>query len=176
MSRPDDQPNPDAPPQLARFAFLIGTWRCEARVKLPTGDWQRFDATWRGRYILDGHAIADEYRMTDASGTLIVLGMNFRVYDRARQTWNLKWLHALAGTWLDLGPSDLGGVTIDEQSVSYVFKEPMADHTFTRAIYTNISDTHFTWRGEKSDDGLTWNEFMIVEADRLFRTPAPSRS
>jgi hypothetical protein len=117
MSRPDDQPNPDAPPELARFAFLIGTWRCEARVKLP-----------------------------------------------------------LAGTWLDLGPSDLGGVTIDEHSVSYVFKEPVADHTFTRAIYTNIADTHFTWRGEKSDDGQTWNEFMVVEADRVFRTSAPSRS
>jgi hypothetical protein len=67
-------------------------------------------------------------------------------------------------------------LAIDEHSVSYAFKEPMADRTFTRAIYTNISDTHFTWRGEKSDDGLTWNEFMIVEADRVFRTPAPSRS
>jgi hypothetical protein len=152
--------------EISRFAFLVGTWRCEARVKLAGGDWQTFQASWRGRFILDGHAIADEYRMVDATGALIVLGMNFRVYDHTRNSWNLRWLHALAGTWLELGPDELGGVTIDDRSISYVFREPMADHPFTRATYTNITDTHFTWRGDKSDDGRTWNEFMIVEADR----------
>ena len=25
----------------------------------------------------------------------------------------------------------------------------------------------FTWRGEQSDDGKTWNEFMMVEVDRI---------
>ena len=29
-----------------------------------------------GRLILDGYAIADEYRMMDTSGELIVLGVN----------------------------------------------------------------------------------------------------
>jgi hypothetical protein len=50
----------------------------------------------------------------------------------------------------------------------------MAGHAYTRATYTNISDTHFTWRGEKSDDGKAastssgqaWDEFMAVEAFR----------
>ena len=50
------------------------------------------------------------------------------------------------------------------ESISYAFKEPVADHAFTRATYTNISQTHFTWRGEKSDDGKAWSEFMVVEA------------
>ena len=35
-------------------------------------------AAWLGRYILDGHAIADEYRMTGSSGERIVFGMNLR--------------------------------------------------------------------------------------------------
>jgi len=34
----------------------------------------------------------------------------------------------------------------------------------THATYTNISETHFTWRGEKSDDGKSWIEFMVVES------------
>jgi len=160
------QPNPLAPAELSKFAFLIGRWRCEARVKLPTGEWQAFQAEWRGRYILDGYAIEDEYRMTGASGELIVLGMNYRVYEPARRAWNLKWLHVLSGTWIDLGPEELGGVTFDGPSVSYIFKEPMAGHQFTRATYTSVSDTHFTWRGEKSDDRKTWSEFMVVEAHR----------
>ena len=159
-------PNPNAPSALGRFAFLIGRWRCAAQVRSSTGEWQTFQATWVGRFILDGYAIADEYRMTDASGELIVLGLNLRTYDATSQVWQMKWLHALTGTWVDLGPEDLGGVTFDGQSIIYAFKEPMAAQAYTRATYSNISKTHFTWRGEKSDDGKAWSEFMVVEADR----------
>jgi hypothetical protein len=161
------KPNPDAPGALSRFAFLIGKWRCEARVRLPSGEWQTFQGTWLGRFILDGYAIADEYRMTDASGKLIVLGVNLRTYEASTRTWSMKWLNALAGTWVDLGPEELGGVTFDGQSIIYAFREPVADHAYTRATYTNISEQHFTWRGEKSDDGKAWNEFMVVEVYRI---------
>jgi len=140
--------------------------RCEASVKSPHGEWQTFQATWLGRFMLDGYAIADEYRMTGPSGELIVLGINLRAYDAAKQTWNIKWLSALTGTWVDLGPEELGGVRFDGQSIIYGFKEPVAAHAYTRATYTNISKTHFTWRGEKSDEGKTWSEFMVVEAYR----------
>jgi hypothetical protein len=51
-------------------------------------------------------------------------------------------------------------------SIRYVFQEPMAGHTYTRATYTNISHAHFTWRGEKSEDAKAWSEFMVVEAYR----------
>ena len=159
-------PNPHAPAALSRFAFLIGRGRCDARVRQADGGWQTFQATWIGRYILDGYAVADEYRMSDASGELIVLGMNVRTYDAASDTWNLKWLNALAGTWVDLGPKELGGVMVDGRSVVYAFKEPVAAHTYTRATYTSVSDDRFTWRGEKSDDGMTWSEFMVIEAHR----------
>jgi Protein of unknown function (DUF1579) len=158
--------NPDAPGALARFAFLLGRWRCEAKVRLDTGDWQTFEATWVGRAILDGRVIADEYRMTGPDGELLVLGVNIRAYDAASQRWHIKWLNALAGTWTDLGPEELGGVHVEGQSIVYAFREPMAAHAFTRATYTNISETHFTWRGERSDDGRAWSEFMVVEAER----------
>jgi len=169
MQQPEkrfDQPNPNAPAALSRFAFLMGTWRCEAKVKSANGEWQRFEATWLGRFILDGYAIADEYRMTDSSGELVVLGMNFRTYDAARQLWNIRWLNALTGSWTELTSEGFGGVRLDDHSIIYTFKEPMADHAFTRVTYTNISNTHFTWRGEKSDDRNVWSEFMVVEADR----------
>jgi hypothetical protein len=158
--------NPNAPAALSQFSFLIGRWRCEAKVRSANGEWQTFRAMWLGRFILEGYAIADEYRMTSSSGELIVLGMNFRAYDATKQIWSIKWLNALAGTWVDLGSEELGGVRFDGQSIIYAFKEPMAAHAYTRATYTNISKTHFTWRGEKSDGGNAWSEFMVVEAYR----------
>jgi hypothetical protein len=160
------KPNPSAPQELSLFAFLIGRWRCEAKVKMPGGAWQTFKAFWHGRYILDCYAIADEYRMTAPTGELVVLGMNFRAYDAAKHTWNIKWLDALAGTWMNLGPEELGGVKFEGTSVIYAFKEPMAGHAYTRATYTNVSRTHFTWRGERSEDFKTWTEFMVIEAHR----------
>jgi hypothetical protein len=42
----------------------------------------------------------------------------------------------------------------------------VATHAYTRATYRNISEAHFTWRGEMSDNGKAWSEFMIVEAYR----------
>jgi hypothetical protein len=65
--------NPNAPKALSQFGFLIGRWRCEATVRLGEGTEQKLEATWLGRFILDGYAIAEEYRMTGPAGELIVL-------------------------------------------------------------------------------------------------------
>jgi uncharacterized protein DUF1579 len=159
------QPNPNAPPELQRFAFLIGNWRCDARLKRDDGTWEHLKATWNGRYILDGLAIADEYRMTTLAGELIVLGMNFRSYDSQKKTWNLKWLNALAGTWTDLGSEEMGGIKLTEKTITYSMKEPLAAHRLTRATYVNVSENRFTWRGEKSNDGKEWEEFLVIEAE-----------
>jgi hypothetical protein len=164
-----EKPNPNAPAELARFGFLVGRFRFEARVKLPDGQSHSFQGTWIGRYILDGYVIADEYRMTDASGKLLVLGLNLRAYDAGKQTWNIKWLNALTGTWTDLTPSELGGVTYDGSSITYAFKDlaPIdAQHVYTRATYTSTSKTNFNWKGENSIDGKVWTEFMIVDCHR----------
>ena len=161
--------NPNAPAELSQFAFLIGDWSFEATVKTADGQSLPFKGTWRGRYILDGYAISDEYRMTDLSGKLIVLGLNLRTYDASEQTWNIKWLNALTGTWMTLAPSELGEVRCDGQSIIYAFKETSpADgaHAYTRVTYTKVSDTHFTWGGEKSADGNAWSAFMVVECHR----------
>jgi hypothetical protein len=158
--------NAKVPAELSRFAFLIGKWDCKAKLMSASGAWQTYKAAWLGRYILDGYAIADEYRMFGPSGDLIVLGMNFRTYDVAKRAWNIRWLNGLAGDWTDLVSEQLGGVRVDGASITYAFKEPVAGHAYTRATYTAHSQTHFTWRGEKSDDAKSWSEFMIVEACR----------
>ena len=158
--------NPKAPPELSRFAFLIGKWSCNAELKQSDGTWENLKATWEGRFILDGYVIADEYRMTTLTGELLVLGINLRSYDAKKKTWNIKWLNALGGTWVDLGTEELGGVKMDEKGITYSMKEPVASHVFTRATYANISENHFTWLGERSDDGKAWEKFIVIEAHR----------
>jgi hypothetical protein len=158
--------SPNAPPELAAFAFLIGSWQCNARIKTSNGDWQRFEAQWLGRFILDGHAIADEYRMTSFSGELIVLGLNVRSFDVTTHAWNIRWLNALTGAWTDLVSPQLGGVHIADNSITYAFSEPTAIHPYTRATYTTHSPTRFTWKGDQSADAKTWTDFMVVECHR----------
>jgi hypothetical protein len=114
------KPNPKAPQELSHFAFLVGKWHGEAKLKREDGTSENLKALWEGRYILDGYAIVDEYRMMTPAGELLVLGINLRSYDAKKKAWNLKWLNALAGTWTDLGPEELGGVEADGKAISYL--------------------------------------------------------
>ena len=167
MDSPFGSPNSKAPPELACFAFLIGKWRCMANVLWEHGQWQILPATWIARYVLDGYAIMDEYRMSNLTGDPIVLGANIRTFEAARQRWQIRWLNALSGEWTDLCSEELGGVRFEGNSVSYAFREPAAEHIFTRTTYTLLSRDHFTWRGGQSSDAATWNEFMLVDCHRI---------
>lgn len=160
-------PNHKAPPELSQFAFIIGKWRCDARLKGEDGTWQPYQATWVGRYILDGHVIADEYRMTNQTGELIVHGMNFRSYSVEKKTWVMRWLNATGSFWLELAPEKLGGVRVAPKTITFNFVDTFAPDALTRVTFSNISESHFTWSGERSlDQGKTWAEFMVIEAHR----------
>jgi hypothetical protein len=160
--------NPEAPPEFAQFAFIIGKWRCDAKIKGEDGTWQPYQATWVGHYILDGYAISDEYRMTNQKGELVVHGMNFRSFNVEKKTWVMRWLDARGSVWVELGPEKLGGVRVDSKTITFHFIDTIAPDNLSRATISNISESHFTWSGERSlDQGKTWSEFIIVEAHRI---------
>jgi hypothetical protein len=74
--------------------------------------------------------------MTGSSRELIVLSMNLRTYDAAKQSWNIKWLNAPAGTCGDLGPEELARVAFNGQSIIYAhlrFKQPVGAPACVRA-------------------------------------------
>ncbi len=176
LAHPDyGRPNPNAPKELSQLAFLIGKWRCESRVKGPDGVYKTYRAAWVGRYVLDGYVIADEFRQWGPAGELMQLGQNYRSYNTEKKTWIIKWLDALASTWFDLGPEELGGVQVTDTSITYKHYMPPSGpagklfppHTLFRLTYSNISENHFTWRAEISTDGgATWNEVQVIEAHR----------
>jgi hypothetical protein len=168
MNRDEEygKPNPKAPPELSQFAFIIGKWRCDVKLKGEDGTWQPYQATWVGHYILDGYVIADEYRMTNQTGALVVHGMNFRSYSVEKKTWVMRWLNA-TGFWLELGPENLGGVHVAPKTITFNFIDTFAPNSLTRVTFSNITENHFTWSGERSlDEGKTWAEFMVIKAHR----------
>jgi hypothetical protein len=161
------RPNPKAPPELSQFAFIIGEWLCDVRVKGEDATWQPYQATWVGRYILDGYVIADEYRMTNQSGELVVHGMNFRSYSVEKKTWVMRWLNVAGSFWLELGPDNLGGVRVSDKTITFNFIDPSAPNTLNRVTFSSISDSNFAWSGELTlDQGKTWTEFIVVDAYR----------
>ena len=160
------KPNPSAHPRLGDFAFLIGEWRCAVRWKGNDGGWEKAHASWAGRYILDGYAIADEFRMFASSGELIMLGSNYRSYGDEPDCWVMKWHDALTSRWMSLGPEELGGVKVEGDSIT--FKARLEPNLLHRITFSNIAEDHFTWRADSSaDGGKTWDEsVMVIEAHR----------
>lgn len=167
-------PNPNAPQELSQFAFLIGRWRCESRVKNPDGSFEKYPATWIGRYILDGYVIADEFRQFGPDGKLAQLGQNYRSFSSEKKAWVMKWHDARASTWLDLGPRDLGGVQVAEDYITFMHHLPSGlpedlfpPHTVFRITFSDINEDHFSWRAEVSrDEGTTWEQVQVIEAHR----------
>lgn len=160
------RPHPNAPPQFRQFAFLIGEWRFTATARSPDGQTFAFVGEWLGTFILDGRVIADEFRMRDIDGTLIMLGMNFRQYDASRDRWVMRWLDATAARWLELGPDQLGGVHVSDAGIT--FKVEFAPGELHRITFRDIDANRFTWQADRSmDGGKTWeDEIMTIEATR----------
>lgn len=78
---PYGRAHPAAAPQLEQFAFLVGDFDCHERIRRESGAVLAFRARWRGRYILGGFGIQDEY------WTARVFATSVRVFDPAADTW-----------------------------------------------------------------------------------------
>ncbi|HXJ30435.1 MAG TPA: hypothetical protein VNG35_07335 [Gemmatimonadales bacterium] len=167
-------PNAAAPRELVTFDFLVGAWECESSVRGPDGIARARPATWVGRYILDGYAIADEFRQLGPAGEVAMLGQTLRTFNTDSKTWVMKWLDALDATWLDLGPEDLGGMTVRDGTISYRHRRPRGRsgrlfpmQSLFRVTFFDIAEAGFHWRSEVStDNGETWAEAQTISARR----------
>ncbi len=63
------------------FSFLVGKWSGSGKTRLPDGNHAQWDgATWIGRYVLNGMAIADEFHSLTPDGKPY-LGISLRYFD-----------------------------------------------------------------------------------------------
>ena len=155
--------HPDAPPELARFAFILGEWKIRTRGRWSDGPDFTSTGTWIGRYVLDGYAIADEARVFDADGRLIGMGVTYRSVRPTDGRWVMQWFSALDSTWEELRTDDLPPVEFGDDFVRF------RNHGFfPRITFEKITDDAFRWVGETTeDDGRTWMPTLWIEATRI---------
>lgn len=95
-AHPFGRPHPEAPPELAQFAFMIGEFDCVDRIRQADGSYVTFPAIWNARYFLNGHGIQDEY-WSPAFAT-----SNIRIYDPAAGRWKITFFRTpgyQSGVW-----------------------------------------------------------------------------
>lgn len=90
---------PDAPEELEQYAFLVGDHRIEVRNWNSEADaWneQYLETRWDGRWVLDGHAVYDEWTspLPKDSTAEPGRGANFRMWDAENQRWSNMWMHS----------------------------------------------------------------------------------
>jgi len=163
--------HPDAPSELAQFAFLLGTWDLEIWNRAADGSEQRLTGSWIGRYVLDGYAIADEARSFDERGALMGMGITYRSFQRSTGRWVMQWFEPRSVTWEELLTPDLPPVEFAEGTVRI-----MNRGAFPRITFELTSADSFTWIGEtRDDDGQTWRRAHVVEARRAAAPPVAGR-
>mgnify|MGYP000398014167 CR=1 FL=1 len=94
---PFGRANPEAPPELAQFGFMIGENDClEQRRNNATGEWVEGVRSWDAHYYMNGFAIRDSGKSGATTNS------NIRVFDTANEEWAVTFFSAPAyssGTW-----------------------------------------------------------------------------
>jgi hypothetical protein len=151
--------NPGAPAELDLFSFLIGKWAGTGRTRLPDGnhvDWE--GATWIGRYILDGMAIADEFHAPMPDGTPY-LGISLRHFDVRQSAWIIEYLN-VTGSFIrrQVNPK-CGALTVKNGTIEIVSEDGPKR---IRERYRLTDPNHFIYSTDSSaDEGLTWDPVLI---------------
>ena len=155
------QPDPDspigvmhesAPPETAQLDFLIGDWAVDIVFHKPAGD-LAYSARWHTHWIVDGHAIMQEWRGPYATGAEI------RSYNDKAGRWEGRNFYAGRQTWTEsTGTFEDGDfvVTTAEAGPNGAF--------INKERYYDIGPDSFRMMAVRSyDDGETWSEAPVYE-------------
>ena len=147
------------------FDFLDGKWniRFQSR-KSPTEFAPARAGTWSAHRTHDGLVIEDEFSLINPNDGSRSLTLTYRVYNKARKTWEIAGVSAKQGSpWAP-------GVCWSDGKDRYVVQTYGSDDggLITRIRYYQITRDHFLWRADGSTDGgKTWiKDFWKIEADR----------
>jgi hypothetical protein len=151
--------NPKAPAELDLFSFLVGKWSGTGRTRLPDGshvEWQ--GATWIGRYILNGMAIADELHAPGPDGKLY-LGITLRQFDTQHDAWIVEFLN-IPNSFLrrQVNPS-AGSVRREDNGVVVISEDAQKR---SRVRYRLVDQNRFTYALDLSEDaGRSWGPVSL---------------
>ncbi len=158
--------NPDAPPETAQFGRLVGIWRATQTSRNADGTWsdQETEADWIWYYILDGHAIQDDWISPpldhDTVTTPRFRGTNIRIYRSDAGRWEMAWI--------DQNSRAVATFTAVEQNGDIQMRGTDARGRLARNTFSNVSDSAFDWTKEWTfDEGATWVPVSRIHATRI---------
>ena len=159
------KPNPEAPPEMAQFQFLVGTWRAKMRSMDAQGEYQESEGTWVGYYTLDGYAFQDDYFAEGFN----FRGTTWRTYVPGKKRWVNRWLQANVDNPAGFTAEAFYGEWNDGEMHIEASGSDIRGAYTDRIRFHDIGADAFMWRMSRSyDGGQTWIEDMtIVQATRI---------
>ena len=151
------QPNPDSPIQSRNpaltdegmlFDFLIGDWDAVITWEPDKGPKDIYRAKWHNHWIIDGHAVMQEWRGPSLTGAEI------RFYDTKTNSWKGQNIY-VDGAWRETKAKSDG-----DNLVVTIFSEDEQNRKFlNRETYFNITENSFEMKSDLSfDEGKTWKK------------------
>jgi len=151
--------NAEAPAELDLFSFIVGKWSGTGRTRVADGshvEWQ--GATWIGRYILNGMAIADELHAPGPDGKLY-LGITFRQFDTEHDAWIVEFLNVPNSFLRRQVNRSAGSVSREADSVVVISEDAQ---TRIRERYRLVDLNHFIYALDLSQDaGRSWGPVSL---------------
>ncbi len=155
--------NPEAPPETAQFAFMVGEWDCKTRFMKPDGSgYGEGRAKWTAYFILDGWALQDEWISSLPNGGK-AHGTNIRSFNPETRQWDNRWLSSGNLQWKYFSAEKVGD-TMVMTGEGRDGRGPFVD----RNVFYEITADHWKWRKDRSwDGGKTWIEGIgYIDAKR----------
>ena len=147
------------------FDFLDGKWNIRFQSRKSATEFNPSVAgTWSAHRTHDGLVIEDEFSLINPNDGSRSLTLTYRVYNKARKTWEIAGVSAKNGSpWAP-------GVSWGDGHDRYVVQTyGTGDKALiTRIRYYAVTADHFLWRADGSNDGgKTWtNDYWKIEANR----------
>lgn len=147
------------------FDFLDGKWNIRFQQRKSTTEFSPARAgTWSAHRTHDGLVIEDEFSLINPADGSRSLTLTYRVYNKARKTWEIAGVAAKqGGAWAP-------GVSWSDGRDRFVVQTyGTGENAFiTRIRYYAVTADHFLWRADgSSDGGKTWiKDYWKIEANR----------
>jgi hypothetical protein len=151
--------NAQAPDELKLFSFLVGKWSGTGKTRLADGSHVQWEgATWIGRYILNGMAIADEFHSLAPDGKPY-LGISLRHFDAKHGSWIIEYLNVSNSFLRRQVNPQAGSVSVEADAIVIISEDAQ---TRIREYYRVTDQNHFTYSMDMSDDeGRTWGPVLV---------------
>ena len=153
--------NPDAPTETEMFGQFKGIWQADQSVLNSDGTWYNIKnpAIWKWYYILDGHAIQDDWITVDSLNRENTVGTNIRIFNDQEKKWYIAWI--------DKTNRKLATFTATSDSGKIFMEGTNAKGRQVKTTFYNISENDFDWKQEWTfDNGASWVEVTKIHCKR----------